>query len=162
MADSGAGIIRPAIDYTNKDFASLRQAMLDLAVYRVPEWTDHSPADLGVLLVDLFAYMGDIILYYQDRIASESFLHTASERRSVLHLLRLIGYELKPPVPATAMLTLTFDPPAPGQPTTVKIPNGARFATKPQGSTPSISFEYLGPDLTVDLTKSTTDRKSVV
>ena len=73
----------PTIDYTNKDFASLRRAMLDLARYRLPEWTDQSPADLGSLLVDLFAYMGDIILYYQDRIANEMFLATASERRSV-------------------------------------------------------------------------------
>ena len=50
-----------------------------------------------MLLVDLFAYVGDVIAYYQDRIASESFLDTAVERRSVLNLLRLIGYELAPP-----------------------------------------------------------------
>jgi len=48
----------PTIDYTNKDFQSLRRAMLELARYRLPEWTDQSPSDLGVLLVDLFAYMG--------------------------------------------------------------------------------------------------------
>jgi hypothetical protein len=77
---------KPAIDYTNKDYASLRRAMLELARYRLPEWTDQSPSDLGVLLVDLFAYMGDIVLYYQDPIASESFLSTATERRSVLNL----------------------------------------------------------------------------
>ena len=78
----------PAVDYTNKDFASLRQAMLALARYRLPEWTDQSPSDLGILLVDLFAYMGDVVLYYQDRIASESFLQTAGERRSVGHVRR--------------------------------------------------------------------------
>src|SRR4051795_8471523 len=97
---------KPAIDYTDKDFDSLRQALLDLAAYRLPEWTDRSAADLGVLLVDLFAYMGDVVLYYQDRIAAESFLHTAVERRSVLQLLRLIGYELHAPVAATAELRL--------------------------------------------------------
>ena len=48
--------------------------MLRLAQQRLPEWTDRSPADLGMLLVDLFAYMGDIVVYYQDRIASEMFL----------------------------------------------------------------------------------------
>ena len=81
---------RPAIDYTDKDFESLRSAMLALATYRLPEWTDRSPSDVGMLLVDLFAYVGDVVSYYQDRIASESFLATAVERRSVLHLLRLI------------------------------------------------------------------------
>jgi hypothetical protein len=52
----------PAIDYTDKDFASLRTAMLRLAQQRLPEWTDQSPADLGMLLVDLFAYVGAIML----------------------------------------------------------------------------------------------------
>src|SRR5712691_8224242 len=116
----------PAIDYTDKDYDSLRQAMLNLAAYRLPEWTDRSPADLGVLLVDLFAYLGDILSYYQDRLASESYLDTAVERRSIMYLLRLIGYELAGPVAASAELDLVFAAPGPGQPTTVRIPSGAR------------------------------------
>src|SRR5271170_2531854 len=119
----------PAIDYTNKDFQSLRQAMLALAQYRLPEWTDQSPTDLGMLLVDLFAYMGDVILYYQDRIANESFLPTAVERRSVLNALRLIGYELAPPTPATTELTLFFNPPPSGSSSSVTIPQGLAFAS---------------------------------
>lgn len=140
---------QPTIDYTNKDFASLRQALLDLARYRLPEWTDRSPADLGMLLIDLFAYMGDVVLYYQDRIAGESFLHTARERRSVLHLLRLIGYELAPAVAATAELRLTFAPPPEGASRVVTVPHGAQFATK--GGSAPLTFEYLGPDLTIHL-----------
>jgi uncharacterized phage protein gp47/JayE len=142
---------KPAIDYTDKDFESLRSALLTLATYRLPEWTDRSPSDIGMLLVDLFAYVGDVVSYYQDRIASESFLATAVERRSVLHLLRLIGYELAPPVAASAELTLVFNPPAPGQPTVVTIPQGADFATTAVESTPSQSFVYLGADRQVDL-----------
>lgn len=145
----------PAIDYTDKDFRSLRQAMLDLAAYRIPEWTDRSPADIGLLLVDLFAYMGDILSYYQDRLASEAFLDTAVERRSVSHLLRLIGYELAGPVAASVELDLAFNPPGPGQPTTVRIPHQAQFAAKTApgatGGDPPPTFEYLGPDLDVDL-----------
>lgn len=140
----------PTIDYTNKDYASLRAAMLDLARYRLPEWTDQSASDLGMLMVDLFAYMGDVILYYQDRIANEAFLHTAVERRSVMHALRLIGYELAPPVAASAELRLTFRaPPANGSPN-VTVPHGAQFATKAVNGV-SVSFEYLGPDLTLNL-----------
>ena len=67
----------PIIDYTNKDYDSLREAMLELAREKLPAWTDHSPNDLGVTLLELFAYMGDILLYYQDRIANESYLDTA-------------------------------------------------------------------------------------
>jgi uncharacterized phage protein gp47/JayE len=141
----------PAIDYTDKDFRSLRQALLDLATYRLPEWTDRSPSDIGMLLVDLFAYMGDVLSYYQDRIASESFLDTAVERRSVLNLLRLIGYELAPAVASNAELTLLFNPPAPGQPTLVTVPSAAEFATTATETTPSQTFIYLGDDREVDL-----------
>lgn len=138
----------PAIDYTNKDYASLRKAMLDLARMRLPEWTDHTPSDMGVVLTDMVAYVGDVILYYQDRIASELFPTTARERRSVLQLLRLIGYELAPPQPARADLLLTFNVPA--GPSVIAIPTGAQFiATQPSNDPPT--FEYLGPPLGVDL-----------
>lgn len=145
----------PAIDYTDKDYRSLRQAMLELAAYRLPEWTDRSPADLGMLLVDLFAYMGDVISYYQDRLASEAFLDTATERRSVAHLLRLIGYELAGPTAASVELDLTFEPAGQGKPTTVRIPRQAQFGSRPSpgpaGGDPRPTFEYLGPDLDIDL-----------
>src|SRR5882672_9615827 len=143
--------LSPTVDYTNKDFGSLRTALVALARYRLPEWTDQSPADLGSLLVDLFAYMGDVVLYYQDRIASESFLDTAVERRSVLNLLRLIGYELQPPVPASTELTLTFKPPPGGGSTIVTVPAGAQFASRAGPSGAAQTFEYLGEDLTIDL-----------
>lgn len=138
----------PPIDYTNRDYASLRQALLDLARLRLPEWTDRSPADFGVLMVDLFAYAADVVLYYQDRIANESFLHTAVERRSVMHLLRLIGYEMAPPVAAAAELTLTFKAPPQGAARRALIPTGAQFLSA--GPDPQ-TFEYVGPDLTIDL-----------
>jgi Baseplate J-like protein len=141
----------PAIDYTNKDFNSLRQAMLGLARYRLPEWTDQSPSDLGSLLVDMFCYMGDVVLYYQDRLANENFLQTAVERRSVLNLLRLVGYELAPPVPSSAELSVVFNVPGAGSSTVVTIPQGAQFAsTSTNGGSPQ-SFQYQEPDLTIDL-----------
>ena len=138
----------PRIDYTNKDYASLRQAMLDLAREKLPAWTDHSPNDLGVLLLELFAYMGDIMLYYQDRIAAESYLDTAVERRSVVNLLRLIGYELRPPTPASADLTLLFAQDAAGS---VTIDTGAEFQTTAQATGEPVRFQYLRQPLTLDL-----------
>ncbi len=150
----------PTIDYTNKDFQSLRQAMLGLARYRLPEWTDQSPSDLGSVLVDLFAYMGDVVLYYQDRIANESFLQTAVERRSVLNMLRLVGYELAPPVPSSAGLTIVFNKPPAGSSTVVTIPQGAQFSsTSTSGASPQ-TFEYLEPDLDIDLSSDQVQTRS--
>ena len=94
-------ITPPRIDYTNKDYQALVAAMLELGRKRLPEWTDQSANDGGVVLTELFAYMGDIVLYYADRALNEGFLDTAVERRSLVNLLRLIGCELRRKVLAT-------------------------------------------------------------
>jgi uncharacterized phage protein gp47/JayE len=152
---------RPRIDYTNKDYASLVDAMLALGRERIETWTDQSPNDFGVLLVELFAAMGDALFYYQDRIAAESYLDTAVERRSVVQMLRLIGYELRPPVPASAQLTLLFDPA--GAPVT--IDPGATFSTAGTPTTGPIGFQYVRDRIAVDpktLPTATLDKQGVV
>ena len=125
-------LVRP-IDYTNLGYESLREAMLDLARESLPEWTDFSENDLGVLLVELFAYASDITLYYQTRIAGNLFPATSDEPEALVQLLRLIGYELRPPAPATANLDLAFNAvPPPAFPYTVAA--GTQFFVKlPEG-----------------------------
>lgn len=137
--------IAPQIDYTDKDYQALRRAMLQFASLRLPEWTDRSSADLGMLMVDLFAFMGDVVLYYQDRLANESFLGFATERRSIIEHLRLIGYELAPPRPAFAELDLIFNP----GPAVVLVPRGAQFRTV--GLATAQMFEFVEPDLSISL-----------
>lgn len=139
---------RPQLDYTHKDYASLRDAMLALASEKLPTWTDHSPNDLGIVLLELFAFMGDQLFYYQDRIANESYLDTAVERRSVLNLLRLIGYELRPPQSASVDLTLLFalDAPSP-----VQIDTGTQFQTAAGVTGTPVNFAYLRKSLTLNL-----------
>jgi Baseplate J-like protein len=97
------------IDYTNIGYDALRAAMLGLARERLPEWTDLSEGDLGVLLVELFAYAADLTMYYQTRIASNLLPETADEPDALVQLLRFIGYELLPPAPATVDLEVAFD-----------------------------------------------------
>ena len=138
---------RPQIDYTNKDYVSLRDAMLQLAREKLPAWTDHSPNDLGIVLLELFAFMGDQLFYYQDRIANESYLDTAVERRSVLNLLRLLGYEMRPPISASADLTLLFAPDTAGL---VTINTGAQFQTTAAATVEPINFQYVHDPLTLN------------
>ncbi len=127
-------------DYTNRDFASLVTSLLDLAALKLPEWTDRSENDLGRMLVELFAYVGDNLLYYQDRIANEAFLATAVERRSVIDLLALIGYTLATPAPAVVELEVRI---ANDEATPAQIEPGARFATQALPGKPAIEFIYL-------------------
>jgi hypothetical protein len=134
----------PAInDYTNRDYESLLQSLLDQAALKLPEWTDRSENDLGRLLLESFAYVGDVLLYYQDRIANEAFLSTAVERRSVIDLLSLIGYTLATPAPATAELRLDIPN---NSPDPIRIEAGARFATQASLNNPAVEFLYLPVD----------------
>ncbi|MCP4154592.1 MAG: putative baseplate assembly protein, partial [bacterium] len=96
---------RPLIDYMARDYESFLRSMQEMIPYKLPEWTDYqSEADFGNVLLELFAHMGDIISYYQDRVANESFLGTARERRSIIRHLRLIGYQMSTAAPAAADL----------------------------------------------------------
>ena len=130
-------------DYTNRDYESLLTSLLDLAALKVPEWTDRSENDLGRLLLESFAYVGDVLLYYQDRIANEAFLSTAVERQSAIDLLSLIGYTLATPAPASAELTLM----APNDSTDpIRVEVGATFATKALPEKPALEFIYWPAD----------------
>jgi hypothetical protein len=138
----------PAIDYTNLGYAALRDAMLAQARTTLPEWTDQSDNELAVVIVDMIAHAADLTLYYQTRIASNLFPETADEPDAIVQLLRLVGYELRPPSPATADLRLTFK--ATVAPPFV-IPAGSRFTTT------SITGEQLSFETERDVRVEATD-----
>jgi len=100
--------------------------------------TSRDEADPAIALLDACATVEDVLTFYQERIANEGFLRTATERRSVLELARLLGYELRPGVAATAYLAYTLDD---TQVEPVEIPVGARSQTIPGPGELPQSFE---------------------
>lgn len=86
------------------------------------------PGDFSIALLDGWASVGDVLSFYQERIANEGYLRTATERRSVLELSRLVGYTLRPGVAATAYLAYTLDD---NQVDPVTIAAGARSQSVP-------------------------------
>lgn len=94
--------------------SSLLAALLDRDHPRLAGLTTRDPDDVTIALLDAVAAMGDVLTFYGERIANEAFLRTAIERRSILELARLIGYELQPGVAAGTLLSFTVeDPPGP-------------------------------------------------
>jgi len=83
---------RPENHYLAKDYASFRQIMLDRMALLMPEWRERSPADLGVLLVELLAYAADHLSYQQDAVATEAYLGTARRRVSVKRHAASLNY----------------------------------------------------------------------
>jgi hypothetical protein len=95
------------VDYLARDFVSLRNALLDFAGQRYPEWTLPIEADVGSVLMEIFAALGDELSYVQDRYAREAYLETATERRSLRKKARLLDYDIHDGRSATALLELS-------------------------------------------------------
>ncbi len=140
---------RPVIDYMARDYESLLAAMRLRIPEKLPEWRGYTgEADFGNVLLELFAHLGDILSFYQDRVANESFLGTARTRRSVIEHLRLIGYELGTPAAASADLALSVPADVTER---VTIRRGDAFATASERDRPSVRFEYSRDnDLVID------------
>jgi len=84
---------RIVLDYTSRDYKSIRSMLVGMARSIVPEWrTVGETGDFGTLLLELFAYSEDITNYYIDRLASEAFLGTAIRRQSALYIADMMGY----------------------------------------------------------------------
>lgn len=84
----------PHIDYLAKDYASFRSLILDRLSIIMPDWRERSPADLGIVLTELLAYVGDYLSYYQDAVSTEAYITTARKRVSVRRHARLLDYPM--------------------------------------------------------------------
>lgn len=98
------------VDYLARDFVSFRNALLDFAAQRYPDWQLPIEADLGVMLLEVMAALGDELSYLQDRHNREAYLETATERRSLRKKARLLDYEIHDGRMARTLLELTVLP----------------------------------------------------
>ncbi len=131
-------VLPESVDYTDKDFDALRARLVALIQSAFPEWSDFTVASFGTLLLELYAFVGDVLGYYLDGQARESRLSTATQRKNVIALARMLGYRLHGATAATAQITLTLTrPPA----ATATIPAGSVVRT--QEVTAPIRFQLL-------------------
>jgi len=98
--------------------------------------------DFSIALLDAAATMADVLTFYQERIAIESYLRTATERRSLLELARLIGYELRPGVAASVFLAFTMDD-TPGAPPETTVDIGTKVQSVPGPDEKPQTFETV-------------------
>tara|TARA_R110000851_G_scaffold223610_1_gene376492 strand:+ start:12223 stop:14025 length:1803 start_codon:yes stop_codon:yes gene_type:complete len=87
----------PLIDYTSRDFNSIKEDLVDYAKRYYPNsFKDFSESGFGPLMLDTTAYIGDILSFYLDYSVNESFLDTAIEYDNVIKLGRQMGYRFNP------------------------------------------------------------------
>jgi len=65
--------------------------------------------DPAIALLDAWAVIADVLTFYNERLINEGYLRTATERRSILELARLVGYKLRPGVASSVYLAYTLD-----------------------------------------------------
>lgn len=104
-------ILGANVDYTDKDFDSVRARLINLVSSAFPEWTDFNVANFGTILLELDAFTLDILLFYQDNQARESRITTAQLRKSLLGLAKMLGYVPAGASASTVELTVTLGAP---------------------------------------------------
>lgn len=136
---------RPTItvDYTSRDYAAIKSDLIALVTQQLKDlypnlqWDPDDPSDFGVVLLEMFAYMGDIMSYYIDRAANETAIDTAVQRSTLLNMAALYGYRPSGPTQAVTEITFTNNGSS-----SVALPVGTQvLATYPYGSTTKIYFE---------------------
>jgi len=101
--------VEPEINYLAKDYSSFRQLILDRLALIMPDWQERHIPDLGIAVVEVLAYVGDYLSYYQDAVATEAYLDTARQRISVRRHARLVDYLMHEGCNARAWVCISTD-----------------------------------------------------
>ncbi|OJH34515.1 baseplate J/gp47 family protein [Cystobacter ferrugineus] len=114
---------RPAVDLLTKDYAGFVNLLSDHVRVSNPHWADLSSASLERVLVELISHHGDMLSYYQDRVANEAFIDEASQRYSLRQHGKLLGYELFDGAAAETLLAFSAE-------TSGYVPEGTEVTTR--------------------------------
>ena len=131
-------LLPPSVDYTSKDFDSLRVRLIALVQSVFPDWSDFSVASFGNVLLEMYAFVGDVVTFYLDGQARESRLVTATQRKNVIALARMLGYKLHGAQASTAEVTLAL-----AKPPSADVLVTAGTAVRTQEVTEPVRFQLL-------------------
>ena len=131
----------PELDYISYrigDYVSFRQAVLTplageetLSVDGQPVWRTDGVGDLAVMVAEWFAYVGDIVAFYNEQIANQDYLRTASLPQSVQNLIAILGYRPRPAIGAYGSLAALLSPGPTFGGQGITLPAGLQFQSKP-------------------------------
>lgn len=127
---------RPAVDLLTKDYAGFVNLLSDHVRVRSPQQTDLSPASLERVFLELISHHGDMLSYYQDRVANEAFIDEASQRYSLRQHGKLLGYELFDGSAAETLLAFSAS-------TSGYVPEATEVSTPATGDAERIVFHVL-------------------
>jgi hypothetical protein len=126
--DKNFGSNNKNINYVGKDFASLKQTLIDYTKTYFPNtYSDFSDASPGTIFIEQAAAIGDILSFYQDTQLKESIISHATERKNVMALAQNMGYKPKVTSPAVTTITVYQLVPAIGGNSTNNAPDSKYY-----------------------------------
>jgi hypothetical protein len=125
-------------DYTERDFDALRARLISLVKSVFPDWRDFSVASFGNVLLEMYAFVGDVLTFNLDAQARESRLVTATQRKNVIALARMLGYRLHGAQAATAEVVFSL-----ARPPTADVVIPAGTVVRTQEVTEPVLFQLL-------------------
>ena len=137
------------IRYRAGDHASFKASMLArLASSAAPALLalgTRDDDDLSIALVDAWATVCDVLTFYQERLANEAYIGTATDRFSIAGIARLIGYRLQPGSAAETDLVVLMEDPPGAEPdvASLTVPAGTRVQSQPGPDEDAQVFETL-------------------
>lgn len=131
-----------ALPVPNLDDLQFQRDLVDEARLRIirycPEWTEYNVSDPGITLIELFAWMTELMVYRLNKVPDMNYVK----------FLDMIGVELMPAAAADAELTFRLSAPFPlGEENTTQavVPGGLEVATNPMGEAPEVVFTTVEP-----------------
>ncbi len=101
-------LIPTNVNYTSKDFSTIKSDLIEYTKSYFPDtYKDFNETSPGMMLMELSAYVGDVLSFYIDQQYKEMFLPLAQERRNMINLAKTLGYKVKPTTPAYVNLKVT-------------------------------------------------------
>lgn len=138
-------LLPPPTSYSDKDFDSLVARIHDVARSVFPTWTDEAVANFGNVLLQSFAFVGDVLHYYQDQQAREGRWAWLQLRRSAIALAKLIDYRLDGATSATGDVVLTVTNAAALTGFVTAVPAGKPVVVRTEDPTNPVKGELQAP-----------------
>ncbi|MGC4067388.1 MAG: hypothetical protein QM784_22635 [Polyangiaceae bacterium] len=121
-------------------FPEVRESLLRKVGTAIPGWLARDAQDLGVMWLEMWAYVSDVLAFYDERIANESYLRTAQRRPSLRRHVELLGYLPKPGIAGSVVLALEAEGRRP-----VDVPEHTGFRSEAFGAEPPQVYELSEP-----------------
>lgn len=98
-------LINKDIRYVNRDFNSLKKALIDFSKNYFPDtYQDFNESSPGMMFLEMSAYVGDVLSFYTDVTLQESMILFANERQNILNIAQSLGYNPKNRISANVVL----------------------------------------------------------